>query len=215
MTAPTVLILASGRGERFTASGGATHKLDALLPARDGLPDKTVLNTTLDAVMATGLPYHVERDNHAGMGDAIAAAVAKTQSANGWLILPADMPLIDPVAIRAVADALSCAPDSDVDPVVAADNNITKNHSWIVAPYVRGKRGHPVAFPRCALHALLALTGDAGAKSLFLTFQTHPLHVDHLPSVLYPEGCLIDIDTVADMSQIKQMLDVVNKKNPA
>ena len=28
---PTVLVLASGRGERFKASGGSTHKLQALL----------------------------------------------------------------------------------------------------------------------------------------------------------------------------------------
>ena len=40
---PVVLVLASGRGERFRASGGTTHKLQALLGAR------TVLDHTLAA----------------------------------------------------------------------------------------------------------------------------------------------------------------------
>ena len=41
---PVVLVLASGRGERFLASGGSTHKLQADLGGR------TVLQRTLDAV---------------------------------------------------------------------------------------------------------------------------------------------------------------------
>ena len=45
---PTVLILASGRGERFKASGGTVHKLQALLAG------KPVLQHTLDAVRASG-----------------------------------------------------------------------------------------------------------------------------------------------------------------
>ncbi len=47
---PTVLVLASGRGERFAASGGGTHKLQALLAG------KPVLQHTLAAVAASGLP---------------------------------------------------------------------------------------------------------------------------------------------------------------
>jgi molybdenum cofactor cytidylyltransferase len=199
MTAPTVLILASGRGERFIASGGLTHKLDALMPSTSGIPAKTVLQSTLDAVMATGLPYHVERENHAGMGDTIAAAVAKTQDAQGWLILPADMPLIDPAAIAAVADALCRVAASSGD-------GIAEDNSWIVVPYVHGKRGHPVGFPRGALSSLLALAGDEGAKSLFQKFKIQALNVDQLPFVVYPAGCLIDIDIAADLLKIKAWL---------
>jgi molybdenum cofactor cytidylyltransferase len=44
---PSVLILASGRGERFKASGGTVHKLQALLAG------KPVLQHTLDAVRAS------------------------------------------------------------------------------------------------------------------------------------------------------------------
>ena len=69
---PAVLVLASGRGERFAASGGMVHKL------RAALGDKTVLEHTLAAVRASGLPWHLEDAGHPGMGDSIAAAVRAT-----------------------------------------------------------------------------------------------------------------------------------------
>ncbi|MGH8803408.1 MAG: NTP transferase domain-containing protein, partial [Polaromonas sp.] len=50
---PVVIVLAAGRGERFAASGGQVHKLDALLAG------KRVLDHVLDAVRASGLPCHV------------------------------------------------------------------------------------------------------------------------------------------------------------
>src|SRR5688572_6597570 len=93
---PTVLVLASGRGERFAASGGGTHKLQALLAG------KPVLQHTLDAVAASGLPWHVEDAGHDGMGDTIAAAVRATPDAAGWLILPGDLPLVQGATLRAV-----------------------------------------------------------------------------------------------------------------
>ena len=84
---PVVIVLAAGRGERFKASGGATHKLDALL---DG---KRVLDHVVDAVMAAGLRLHaVTADaSRPGMGDSIAAGVAATLEATGWLVLPGSM----------------------------------------------------------------------------------------------------------------------------
>ena len=47
---PTVIVLASGRGERFRAAGGSGHKLQAALAGA------TVLEHTLTAVRASGLP---------------------------------------------------------------------------------------------------------------------------------------------------------------
>jgi molybdenum cofactor cytidylyltransferase len=153
------------------------------LPAQSDLPAKTVLQTTLAAVAATRLPYHVERQAHAGMGDTIAAAVAKTQDANGWLILPADMPLIDPNAILAVAKALE---------------------ESIVLPLVNGQRGHPVGFPKNCQADLLQLRGDEGARALFQKYQTKKIHADEMPSVQFPEGCLIDMDTLADLDVVSR-----------
>ena len=64
-----VLVLASGKGERFVASGGAGSKLQAMLGG------KPVLARTLEAVHASGLAWHLEDAGHAGMGDSIGAAV--------------------------------------------------------------------------------------------------------------------------------------------
>ena len=76
-SSPVVLVLASGKGERFIASGGKGSKLQALLAG------KPVLEHTLDAVRASGLPWHLESADHEGMGDCIAAAVRATHGASG------------------------------------------------------------------------------------------------------------------------------------
>lgn len=137
---PVVLVLASGRGERFVASGGAGSKLQALLA---GQP---VLQHTLAAVRSSGLPWHLEDAGHAGMGDSISAAVAATRDAPGWLVLPGDLPLVRPDSLRRVADALR----DDI----------------VVVPYHAGRKGHPVAFGARFREELLALTGAEGAASI-------------------------------------------------
>lgn len=175
-----ILILASGRGERFKASGGKTHKLDAPIHIQQGLQSITMLQATLDMACSTGLLCHVERANHTGMGDTIAAAVAATQDADGWLMLPADMPFVPKEVILAVASGL--------------------NNAEICVPIFQGQRGHPVGFSRACRSELLALSGDEGARSLFQKFEVKKVNVDALP---FAEGCLIDIDTVADLERVR------------
>ncbi len=57
---------------------------------------------------------HLVNDDHAlppgGVGDSIARGVGATQNAAGWLILPGDLPLIDPGSLRRVAQALASKP---------------------------------------------------------------------------------------------------------
>ena len=172
---PTVLILASGRGERFLASGGKVHKLKALLHG------KPVLEHTLDAVRASGLPWHLEDIGHPGMGDSIAAAVGATVDANGWLILPGDLPLVRPTSLQAVADQL--------------------NRAHIVVPvYGRGDakaRGHPVGFPRLCKCDLLALSGDRGASILLKRYPVTELPVDD-------PGVMADVDTIEDLARLSR-----------
>ena len=175
-----VLVLASGRGERFKASGGTTHKLDALIHIGQGLPSITVLQATLDKACSTGLAVHVERASHTGMGETIAAAVAATRDFDGWLMLPADMPMVSPEVILTVAAGLQDTP--------------------IAVPVFKGKRGHPVGFSRDCLADLLALSGDEGARSLFQKFEVKKINVDDLPLAA---GCLMDIDTVQDLENMQ------------
>ena len=174
---PMVLILASGRGERFLASGGATHKLQALLAG------KTVLQHTIDGTKASGLPYHVEEAGHPGMGDSIAAAVRQTQNANGWLVLPADLPLVQAETLLRVAAALES--NEVVQPV-----------------YIDGmteQRGHPVGFGRACLDKLLKLEGNKGAAGVLLAYSAMKLIVNDV-------GIVTDIDTVEDLARAELVL---------
>ena len=173
MTQPIVIVLASGRGERFTAMGGSGHKLDAQLGA------KTVLQHTLDAVKASGLAWHLERCGGAGMGDSLAAAVAATASAVGWLILPADLPLIQHATLIAVATAL-------------------QQHA-VVVPLYHGQRGHPVGFSASCRQALLALKGDQGAAAIVRSHTALELN-------LKDAGCVTDIDTPDDLREAERLM---------
>jgi molybdenum cofactor cytidylyltransferase len=170
---PTVLVLASGRGERFAASGGSVHKLQALLGG------KTVLARTLDAVRASGLPWHLEDAGHPGMGDSIAAAVRATRGAAGWLILPADLPLIQAATLLQVAAALQ-----------------TRD---VVVPVFEGSRGHPVGFAAACGPALQGLHGNQGAAPVVLSHGATELIVDDI-------GCVTDIDTLDDLARAEALL---------
>ena len=171
-----MVVLASGRGERFRASGGGVHKLSALLA---GTP---VLEHTLAAVQASGLRLHVERAAHAGMGDSIAAAVRATAVAAGsagWLILPGDLPLVLPQTLQAIAQALA-------------------RHE-VVVPVVQTRRGHPVGFSARCGDALAALSGDEGARRVVARFGATLLEVDD-------EGCIADVDTLDTLVQAEALL---------
>ena len=149
-----VVVLAAGRGERFAASGGTTHKLDALLQG------KRVLDHVLDAVRASGLAHHVVRADplRPGMGDSIAAGVRATAGARGWLILPGDLPLISAATLKALAQAL-------------------RIHD-VVVPVYRGERGHPVGFSTVCKAELERLSGEQGAARVVRMHGPFELPVD-------------------------------------
>jgi len=167
---PVVLVLAAGRGERFAASGGTTHKLQALLAG------KPVLQHVLDAVAQSGLPHHVVHadPSRPGMGDSIAAGVRATADAAGWLVLPGDLPLVQPATLLAVAQALQ--------------------HHSVVTPVYQGKRGHPVGFVAACGEQLMALQGEHGAAPVVKVHGASLLAVDDA-------GVVTDVDTVEDLAR--------------
>lgn len=177
MDAPVVLILASGAGRRFTASGGRQGKLAALLAGRP------VLEHTTAAAASSGLGWHVVRGIEGGMGSSIAAGVAATRHAAGWLILPADLPLIQPQSLCRVAALL-------------------RSHA-VVVPHRLGTSGHPVGFGRDCLAALLNLQGENGARSVVQQQrQAGAVHDEWLDD----DGMVMDIDTVDDLARAEAML---------
>ena len=178
-SAPVVIVLAAGRGERFSASGGSVHKLAALLAGRP------VLEHVLTAVRSSGLPHHlVQADaSRPGMGDSIAAGVRATADAPGWLILPADLPLVCGESLRAVAGALA-------------------QHA-VAVPIYRGMRGHPVGFSVACRGGLLNLKGNQGAAPVLRAYQA-------MNSIAFLElddiGIVTDIDTVEDLERAEVLL---------
>jgi len=190
----TGILLAAGRGERF---GGA--KLLAPLARPSGaIPAGTAvgvaacrhllaaLPTTIavvrpgDAALAAALTAEGARViecAHAdkGMGASLACAVAADPNADGWIVALGDMPWIRPATIAAVTTAL------------------TAGHA-MVAPALDGERGHPVGFARAFRSALLALTGDQGARAILASHRAalHCIPTDD-------PGVLRDIDVVADL----------------
>lgn len=109
-----------------------------------------------------------------GMGTSIAAGVAATPDADGWVIALGDMPWIRPETIRAVADALA-------------------QGSSISAPCINGVRGHPVGFSAEWRDELLALNDDSGARNLITPVDLDLISTDD-------PGVRRDIDHPADLT---------------
>lgn len=198
---PTIIVTAAGRGSRF---GGAVHKLD------QPFGDSTVLARTLRQAVSTQLSVVVVTvaarvpllsnvlarrdivvlsDDEAarGMGATIATGVAERSGAPGWLVLPGDMPLVQPETMLAVCAAL------DQHPVAYAQ--------------CRGRRGHPVSFAAELYSELIQLNGDDGARRVMLRYPAHGV------DVLDP-GVLLDIDTPTDLDALRQV-DSEQKLKPA
>lgn len=189
----TVIVLAAGAASRFTGGG---HKLAQPL---DGDGDiGAVLSVTLRNAIASRLAVLVVttaelaplasqqvavRDlvilppgRGRGMGDSIAAGVSARPDAAGWLVLPGDMPRVQPDTLQQVAQAL-------------------QRHAVAYAQY-RGLRGHPVGFSAELFSELVALTGDEGARRLLVRYPAEAVEVDD-------PGLLIDIDTVQDLAALR------------
>ena len=190
-----VIVLAAGKGSRFP---GPTHKLAQALGAA------TVLGTTLQHAVASHLAVVVvttealadvarravaARDvvvlpevgsagsAGLGMGHSIAAGVAARPDARGWLILPGDMPLVQPASLQAVAH----------EPA----------HHAIVYAQHKGRRGHPVGFSAELYSELIALGGDEGARRLVARYPAFGVELDD-------PGVLVDVDTPADLDALRR-----------
>ena len=180
----TAIVLAAGQGSRFRAEAGADKdKLLADCVGRDGVTRpviEQVLANLPERVTRRWLVTSPERTDvirlakaygcevlllrSAGMGESIAAAVAASGSADGWLVVLGDMPFIQSSTIERVIE------QSGFDD--------------ICVPVQAGKYGHPVAFGRAFGPGLMALAGDRGARSLFAGSAVREIPVDD-PGVLW------------------------------
>jgi molybdenum cofactor cytidylyltransferase len=113
-------------------------------------PDDTALAQLLSEA---GLETVVCPDARQGMGHSLAAGVAASADATGWLVALADMPYIQPASYRAVLNAM-------------------QGGATLARPVHDGLPGHPVGFSVEHRGALLALTGDQGGKAILEAQRT-------------------------------------------
>ena len=109
------------------------------------------------------------------MGHSLAAGVAASAGADGWLVALADMPRIQVATLGRVAAAIA-------------------GGAALAAPVFAGRRGHPVGFAARWQSALLALEGDEGARAIL----RHHAPLLHTLASDDP-GVLQDVDTPADL----------------
>ena len=179
------LLLCGGASRRFGA-----NKLLAAIPGADGPLVARSARHLLEgagnalAVIAPGAEGVraalaslgcdvLESDRTArGMGASLAAGVAATDRADGWIVALGDMPFIAPATIAAVRRALL-------------------EGAAIAAPVsANGQRGHPVGFSALLRAELLALDGDIGARDVLARHRSalRPVPTDDA-------GILVDLDT--------------------
>jgi molybdenum cofactor cytidylyltransferase len=187
---PAIVVLAAGSGSRFE---GNSHKLE------QPFHGSTVLATSVRHAVETQLPVVVvttaqlapqlarqiatrdlvvlsAEEAARGVGHSIAAGVAERSGAAGWLVLPADMPLILPGSILAVATALA-------------------DHAVVCAEY-QGRRGHPVGFAAELYSELIMLSGDDGARRLVARYPSFGQAVND-------PGVLLGVDTAGDLAALR------------
>jgi molybdenum cofactor cytidylyltransferase len=160
------------------AAHGARHLLAGLGNALAVLPPEA---PRLRAILeGAGCEVLESIDCARGLGSSIAAGVAASAGADGWIVALGDMPRIRPLTIAAVAARLG-------------------KGAHIVAPILGAVRGHPVGFGRTLKGPLLALDGDDGAKALLRR------HHDVLETFIVDDpGVTQDVDVPADLEQARE-----------
>ena len=191
----TVVVLAAGRSERF---GAGRHKLAQPLGATSVLAQtlaRAIASHLRTVVVTTAAFVDIARSSVAardvvvlpdaasgagaslGMGTSIAAGVRAASDSAGWLVLPGDMPLVQPGTLLAVARAL--------------------DHHAVAYAQHRGRRGHPVGFAAELYAELTELSGDEGARRIIARYPAFAVELDD-------PGILVDIDTEGDLDALRR-----------
>lgn len=131
-------------------------------------------NDLFDKLEAEGCQVVVCDNAAEGMGASLACAARAAGPRDGYLVALGDMPFVRPSSIAAVRDALAAG-------------------APLAAPYFHARRGHPVGIAGGFYNELLALRGDAGAKSLLEKTRIVKVPVGD-------PGVVRDIDTPADLA---------------
>lgn len=194
MSSAPILILAAGASARM---GGR----DKLMEPVAGLP---LLRLMAERALATGAPVLAvlppdrparatalaglalrritAEDAAEGMAASLRAGIAALPpDAPGVMILPADMPGITAEDMARMLDRWAGAPDT----ILRGTDE-------------QGREGHPVLFPADLFPALMALTGDRGARSVLAANRAR-LRTIALPG----DHAVLDLDTPEDWATFR------------
>ncbi len=178
-TSPTVIVLAHTLSEAAASAS-----------AQDSTPSYGVLQAMLNRVLASELPMvlvaypnlteqarslipgncivelppNQAQSPCAGVAAIVAGVHASAQS-DGWLVLPADMPMLQSGTLRLVAQALRAIP--------------------VALPQYRGRRGHPMGFGRELFSELIRLEHDRDLYRLMSRYPCEDIDVDDPGVVLH------------------------------
>ena len=159
--------------QRIVGSMAAGGLSDILVIGR---PDDRDL---LNAVLALSTPARFIANPHhdKGQSTSIVAAINAVDhpGVRGVLVLPVDMPFVQPETFDTLLRAAASHP------------------SEIVRATCRGAHGHPVIFGRPLFDALRQANPSVGARAVFRAYADRVVDVD-VPD----EGVLKDVDSVED-----------------
>lgn len=193
---PVVILLAAGRAQRFGddkravgVAPGQSLLTYSARHARDAIAQVVVVLRPGDGTLAghlsdDGCRVCTNPRPDEGMGSSIACGVQASVEADGWLVLPADLPLLRRSSLRHVAGALRTA-----DAVV---------------PFCHGRRGHPVGFSQCFRDRLLNLSGADGARDVLRSGPERPIWLN-----LHDPGIYRDVDTPDDLQQTRALISAL------
>lgn len=136
------------------------------------------IESALGRKQAARIGWRICADASQGMAASLACGINTHADAKAWLIGLADMPLLPAQAVEAVKNALNAG-------------------AGIAAASCDGQRGHPVGFASRFREQLMALEGDAGARSLL---QQHAEQVALIE--IAHAGIFADIDSLDDLQEL-------------
>ncbi len=116
------------------------------------------------------------RDPSRGMLSSIQAGLATIDWADGYAVLPGDMPYVRADTVREVVERFACT------------------SGGIVSPRYRGKRGHPVVVPARLRDEVLA---EDPRSNLHAVLKRHAAERDDLD--VDDPGVIRDVDTMEDL----------------